>query len=136
MLACVAQSRHLMLSAEFAAALEPRVEESRTRLDYLKRLQGDVLKPLRLVVGVYLLELVIENPCETAEVLRLTRKLYEPLVAALAVVAHKDRSCGVFQYFRTRFEAGMCQSLLGIVDDEFLTEALMKCFVRPEMMNL
>ena len=61
MLPGVAQSRHLVLSAQFSPLLQPVVEQSFAGFHNLKSLQGDILETLGLVVGVYLLQMLVEQ---------------------------------------------------------------------------
>ena len=84
-----------MLSAELALRLEPVVEEVRTSLDNFQALESYVVEPLSLIVGVYLLQALVENVGKLVDVGRLLRELYEPLVAALSLVVHVDRGGGV-----------------------------------------
>ena len=57
----VAKARHLVLAAELAAALEPVVEQAATGRDDFQRLQSDVLETLGLVVGVDVLQRLVEQ---------------------------------------------------------------------------
>ena len=54
-------------------------------------LQGDVVESLCLVVGVYLLQALVEDVGEGVEVGRFLGELDEPLVAALRVGVHEHR---------------------------------------------
>ena len=61
MLTTIAQSGHLMLATQLALRLQPVVEEVATGWDNLQLLQGDILETLGLVVGVYLLQMLVEQ---------------------------------------------------------------------------
>ena len=57
----VAQSRHLMLSAELAFGFEPVVEEVGSCFDDFEILKRDVVRALGLVVGVDLLQFLVKK---------------------------------------------------------------------------
>ena len=67
---------------------------------------------------------VVQDACKALYIVRHLGKLYQPLVAAFGVGIHEDRCGRVFQYLRTRFGAGACQTFLGIVHDELLAESV------------
>ena len=60
-LARVAQAGNLVLSAQLAFLVEPVVEEARACHDDFQRLQGQVVLTFGLVVGVDLLQRVVQN---------------------------------------------------------------------------
>ena len=59
-LTAVSQSRHLMLSAQFAFAFQPIVKQALSCLNHFQLLQRDVLMSFRLVVAVKLLQTEVE----------------------------------------------------------------------------
>ena len=69
-LAAVAESWYLMLSAKFTFRLQPVVEKIGAGLHNLQMLKRDILVALGFVVAVYLLQLVVEKRCELVEVSR------------------------------------------------------------------
>jgi len=123
-LAGVVQSRNFVLSAQLALRAQPVVEESGPcRYDF-ERLQGHVLVALGLVVGVDGLQRAVEYLSELLHVARHLGKLNDPLVAALGVGIHKDGCGRVLFHLCARGYAGLEYALLGIVDDEFLSEGV------------
>ena len=113
-----------MLAAQFALGLQPVVEQTFAGRDNLKVLQGDVLIALGLVVAVQLLESAVQDVGKLLYALRGLRELDEPLVATLGVLVHEDRRSGILQHLGACQLAGILQSLLGIVDDEFLAKGV------------
>ena len=115
-----------MLSAQLALALQPFIEESQLSLYYLQMLEGNIVEALCLVIAVDLLQLGIEQASKLIQVLWFLRELDEPLVAALGIAVHIDRSSGIFRNLRTRLLAGIGKSLLGIVHNQLLTKGIDK----------
>ena len=113
-----------MLSAQLALRAQPVVELTFARNDNLKRLQRDVVEALRLVVGVNSLQLSVEDVGKLADVLRLLRKLDEPLVAALRVGVHEHRRRRVLLHLCAGLLAGIGEALLGVVLDKLLAESV------------
>ena len=113
-----------MLSAKFAFLFEPVIENARTSLDEFKPLKRNVLVPLCLVVGVYLLEALVENAGKLIYIVRLATELHNPLVTTLSVGIHEDWRRSIFHHFGSRLLAGLGQSLLSIIDDEFLAKSI------------
>ena len=60
----VAKTRNLVLTAQFAFALEPFIEESWFGNDDFERLKGDVLMALGFIVGVDGLKRTVEDDCK------------------------------------------------------------------------
>ncbi len=126
-LAAVAQARNLMLSTQLALALQPFIEESRLGLNYLQVLKGDIVEALGLIIAVDFLQLLCRAGWQThSGPCWFLRELDEPLVAALGIAVHIDRSSGIFRNLRTRLLAGIGQSLLGIVHNQFLAKGIDK----------
>ena len=113
-----------MLPAQLAFAVQPVVEEVGTGDDDLQRLQGKVVLPLRLVVGVDLLQRVVQHPGKPLHVVRHLGKLYQPLVAALGVPVHEDGGGGVVRHLRARFGTRPRKPALGIVHYQLLAEGI------------
>ena len=113
-----------MLTAQFAVFLEPVVIQILAAFDNLQLLQGDILVALGLVVGIDFLEPLIEQGGKLLEVGRFAGELDEPLMAALSLSVHKDRSGRVFEYFGPRLLTSILESLLRIVHNQFLAEGI------------
>ena len=117
-----------MLSAELALGLQPVVEEVWACLDDFESLERDVVVALGLVVGVDGLEVLVEDVGEGLDVGRFLAELYEPLVAASGLIVHINRCGGVFGNYGTGLLAGVGESFLGVVHDEFLAESVDEVF--------
>ena len=100
-------------------------------MDNLQRLQGDVLVSLGLVVAVQVLQLHVQQVSKLLDVTRRMRELDEPLVTTLGIGIHKDGSCRIFQHLGTCLFAGIGQTTLGIVDNEFLAKGIDKALGAP-----
>ena len=70
-LAVIAKTRHFVLPAQLALALEPTVKQARRCLDYLQLLEGDVLVTFCLIVGIYLLQRLVELCGKAVNICRL-----------------------------------------------------------------
>ena len=105
-LARIAQAGNLVLAAQLAFLVEPVVEEARACHDDFQRLQGQVILALGLVVGVDLLQRVIQNASELVEVVGHLSELNQPLVTALGICIHENGSGGVVRNACTRFGTG------------------------------
>ena len=123
-LARIAQAGNLVLATQLAFLVEPVVEEAGACHDDFQRLQGQVVLAFGLVVGVDLLQRVVQDAGELAEVVGHPGKFDQPLMAALGMLIHEDGSGGVVRYLGARLGAGLGQSLLGIVYDELLAEGV------------
>ena len=113
-----------MLSTQFPAKLQPVVEEMLPCLDDLEVLQGDILITLGLVVGIDFLQTLVEQVREQLQVCRAFGKLDQPLVTAFRIGIHKHWCCGIFRDLCPRLFTGVGQTLLCIVDDQFLTKGI------------
>ena len=120
----VAQAGNLVLAAQLAFLVEPVVEEAWACHDDFQRLQGQVVLTFGLVVGVDLLQRVVQNAGKLAEVVGHLGELNQPLVAALGIRIHEDGSGGVVCNACARLGTSLGQSLLSIVHDELFAEGV------------
>ena len=120
----IAQTGNLVLAAQLAFLVEPVVEEAGACHDDFQWLQSQVVLAFGLVVGVDLLQRVVQDTGELAEVVGYLGELNQPLVAALGIRIHENRSGGVVRNACARLGTGFGQSLLGIVHNEFLAESV------------
>ena len=120
----VAQAGNLVLAAQLAFLVEPVVEEAWACHDDFQRLQSQVVLAFGLVVGVDLLQRVVQDTGELAEVVGHLGELNQPLVAALGIRIHEDGSGGVVCNACARLGTSLGQSLLSIVYDELFAEGV------------
>lgn len=126
MLARVAESRHFILSTEFASLLHPHLKESWLGLYQFERLKSDILISLRLIVAVDFLKSSVECLGKESQVIRFLTEFHEPLVATFSLFVHEHWSCGIFEHLCPCLLTGVCKSLFGIIHNEFLTEGIDK----------
>ena len=113
-----------MLTTQLVVRLQPVVEQLRTGLHNFQWLQRDAMRTLGLVVAIEFLQAVVEQACKLVKVLRLASKLNEPLVATMCMLVHEDRCSSVFAHLGAGLFAGIGESALGVVHDEFLAEGI------------
>ena len=87
-------------------------------------LQGDILETLSLIVAVQFLKLAVEDFGKLLQILRSLRELDKPLMTAFCILVHKDRSRRVFKNLGASHLTCVFQSLLRIINDEFLTKGI------------
>ena len=92
---CVAQPRHFVLSAQFALAVQPVVEQAFAGNYYLRELQSQIVLPLGFLVGVDFFQRGVQRLHELFHAVRHLGELYQPLVAALGVFIHEDGGGGI-----------------------------------------
>ena len=124
----VGQSWHLVLSAELALRFEPVVEQPIPCHHHLEVLQGDVVETLCLIVGVDLLQTLVEHVGKMFYRIGHLRKLDDPLVSALCVLVHEHRRGGIFLDLGSRLAASLLQTLLGVVLYQLLAEGVDEIF--------
>ena len=113
-----------MLTTQLVVRLQPVVEQLRTGLHNFQWLQRDAMRTLGLVVAVEFLQAVVEQARKFVKVLRLASKLDEPLVATVGMLVHEHRCSSVFAHLGAGLFAGIGESALGVVHDEFLAEGI------------
>ena len=123
-LAAVAETRNLMLATQLALALEPIVEDSRSCLYYFQMLERNVVESLSLIVAVDFLQFPVEQAGKLVQAFRFLGEFDKPLMAALGVAVHIDRSSRIFSHLGTRLLAGISQTLLGIIHNQFLAKGI------------
>ena len=87
-------------------------------------LQGDILETLSLIVAVQFLKLAVEDFSKLLQILRSLRELDKPLMTTFRILVHKDRSRRVFKNLGASHLTCVFQSLLRIINDEFLTKVI------------
>ena len=120
----VAKTGNLVLTAQFAFALEPFIEESWFGNDDFERLKGDVLMALGFIVGVDGLKRTVEDDCKLINRGWCFRKIDDPLMTALGIAVHEDGGCSEVFHLRTCGNTGLQKSFLCIVHNQFLAKGV------------
>ena len=104
----ITKAWHLVLSAQFLFGFEPIVKEILTCLDHFQVLQGNVVRPLGLIVRIYLLELLVKQSGKMIHAIRVFCKLDEPLMTAFGMHIHINGRGGILAYLRAAVLASVC----------------------------
>ena len=124
--AVIIESRHFVLSAQFADAFEPVVEQSFACRHNFELLQRNVFVAFGYLFRVDALQCVVQAFGKGCEVGRFLFELDDPLVSAFSFGVHKHWGSGVFIHHSSRSAASLEQALFGIVDNEFLAKSIDK----------
>ena len=103
---------------------QPVVEQSLTGNDDAQPVDKDSAGALGLIVGIDLLEILVEQVGETLYVARRSSEFDEPLVTSFGSARSVDGRCRIVQDGIAGLLARAGNSLVGIVDHQFFAECV------------
>ena len=113
-----------MLAAQFPLPAQPLIEDAFAGDDHLEWLEGDLLVAFRLVVGIDLLQGLVEDRGERFYRARVFLELDKPLVAPFGLVEQEERGGGVFLDHGARLAASDGDGLVGVVDHQLFAKSV------------
>ena len=86
------------------------------------------MRPFGLIVGVESLQTLVKRLGKVLQRVGFFGKFYEPLMPALGLIVHVNGCCGILRHLCSGLLAGIVESFLGIVHNQFLAKGIDEVF--------